>query len=84
MVTDLILDVLTSGASFTIDLLPNLDLSIIPIVQIMAWLIQIFNTVDYVVPIKALLVPFFLWITIKNFHFGWKIIQRIWDALPLT
>lgn len=84
MVTDMLLDIIYTGANFIISLMPTIDLSAIPINSILTWLHDIFNTVGYVVPIKELLVPFFLWIAIKNFHFIWKAIQRIWDAIPLT
>lgn len=84
MVTDILLDLLFNGANFIIGLLPQMDLSDIPITSIVTWLYQIFTTVDYVVPIRQLLVPFFLWFAIKNFHFVWRAIQRIWDAIPLT
>lgn len=82
MVTDAILDLLQTAASGVIALLPTLDLTQIPAVNLIAWLIQLFDTVAYVLPITGMLTPFLLWIAIKNFHFGWKVIQRIWDAIP--
>ncbi|WP_041719185.1 hypothetical protein [Alkaliphilus oremlandii] len=53
-------------------------------VGILPWLVNILSTVAFFLPIVDLLTIFGIWVGIRNFDIVWKVIQRIWDALPFT
>lgn len=44
--------------------------------------IDIIQSVAYVLPVGDILIMFGIWFGIYTFAISWKIIQRIWDALP--
>lgn len=46
--------------------------------------IDIIQGVAYVLPVGDILLMLGIWYGIYTFTIGWKIIQRIWDALPFT
>ena len=40
--------------------------------------------ISYIVPVGDFFVMMGIWFAVTNFHLIWKIIQRLWDALPFT
>lgn len=46
--------------------------------------IQIVQMVAYVLPVGDIMIMLGIWFGIYTFTIGWKLIQRIWDALPFT
>ena len=46
--------------------------------------IDIIQGVAYVLPVGDILIMLGIWFGIYTFTIQWKIIQRIWDALPFT
>lgn len=84
MIIDMINGFVFAGLSSFLNFLPSVDLTQIPMAQFLVWFIDLLNLVSYLLPVKGLLTIFFLWLAIKNFHFIWRLIQRVWDALPLT
>lgn len=46
--------------------------------------LDIIQGVAYVLPVGDILIMFGIWYGIYTFTIAWKIIQRLWDALPFT
>lgn len=44
--------------------------------------VQIIQGVAYVLPVADILIMLGIWFGIYTFTLGWKLIQRIWDAIP--
>jgi len=40
--------------------------------------------IGYILPIGDFFIMLGIWFAVTNFHLIWKIIQRLWDALPFT
>ena len=67
-----------------INILPSFPTFELKIAEMVSWLLDLIATVSYLLPLDTLIPIFFAVIAIQTFHFWWKLIQRIWDALPLT
>ena len=83
MITELILQPVQNLLIFVISLVPDLDIITIP-VGLLSWFTNVVGGISYFLPMTDLLAIFGLWLLTKNFHIIWKIIQRLWDAIPLT
>lgn len=46
--------------------------------------IDIVQGVAYILPIGDIMIMIGIWFGLYTFFIGWKVIQRIWDALPFT
>lgn len=46
--------------------------------------VDIIQGVAYVLPVGDILIMLGIWYGLYTFTIAWKIIQRIWDALPFT
>lgn len=63
-------------------LLPRIDPSIPA--DIAADFMQWIYGIAYVFPLADFFVMLGIWFVVTNFHVIWKLIQRLWDALPFT
>ena len=63
-------------------LLPQIDPSIPA--DIAADFMQWIYGIAYVFPLADFFVMLGIWFVVTNFHVIWKLIQRLWDALPFT
>ena len=46
--------------------------------------INILQMVAYVLPVGDIMLMLGIWFGIYTFTIGWKLIQRIWDAIPFV
>lgn len=49
-----------------------------------SWVLNTIQGVAYFLPINDFLIMFGLFIGIHTFWIMWRLIQRLWDALPFT
>lgn len=56
----------------------------IPVAETLAWFAQLLYTVNYVLPIGELIKMFVVVVVVYNFAIVWKLVFRVWDALPFT
>lgn len=56
----------------------------IPMAETIVWFIEILTLVNYILPVDDLIRMFIALMILHNFNLVWKVITRIWDALPLT
>jgi len=40
--------------------------------------------IGYIFPVTDFFIMLGIWFTVTNFDLIWKLIQRLWDALPFT
>lgn len=83
MIIEGILYVIKIALEFIFSLLPTLDILQLPI-GFIEWFVNILKGVSYFLPITDFLIMFGVWIAVTNFQIVWKLLQRLWDALPFT
>lgn len=83
MIVEVILNLLKTLLIGLINLLPSLDGLTLP-AGFISWLQNIIGLSAYFLPIVDFLIMFGFWILVINFQLVWKVIQRVWDALPFT
>ncbi|GAB6107493.1 hypothetical protein JCM19376_14490 [Fusibacter bizertensis] len=85
MITEFLLNLLLQANSFLLDLLPDSPINFnVPDNEIVQFIGNIIYNVGYFLPMPTLLLIFTLWLATKNFELIWRLIQRVWDALPFT
>jgi hypothetical protein len=65
-----------------LSLLPQIDAGIPA--DIATGFMQLIYGIGYVFPVIDFLIMLGIWFAVTNFHVIWKLIQRLWDALPFT
>jgi len=65
-----------------ISLLPVIDAPV-P-VQIAVQIIDIISNLNVVFPVTDFVAIMSISFALINWHFAWKLLQRVWDALPFT
>lgn len=81
MLVELIMDILKGLFLFIVDLIPLLDKVVLPL-GFLNWFNNILYTTAFIFPVADLLIMLSIWIATRNFHVIWRVLQRIWDALP--
>jgi hypothetical protein len=66
-----------------IALIPNLSALSLPD-GFMDWFTSTVQLSAYFLPLGDFFLMFGIWMVVINFSIVWKIIQRVWDALPFT
>ena len=83
MIADLILAPVKILFFSLLDLLPTLDTIVLPS-NFFSWFTDILSLVAYMLPLGHMFAIFGAWIFFTYFHVTWAVLQRIWDALPIT
>ena len=83
MITELILLPFKLLFLALINLMPTMQEVPLPD-GIMTWFSNTLSLVAYILPVPDMLIIFGLWVLFVFFKFNWRLLQRIWDALPLT
>lgn len=76
MITDIIIALISTIISPLIDLIPTFDTFIIP-TNINSYLLSIFKTVGFIIPLKELLPIFIFMIAVVSWRFIYAILIRI-------
>lgn len=82
MILEGIISLIVGALEGIFSLLPKIDAGIPPDIatDFMQWIYGI----AYVLPVTDFLIMLGIWFVVTNFHVIWKLIQRLWDALPFT
>lgn len=82
MILEGLISMIVGALKGILSLLPQIDANIPADIatDFMQWIYGI----GYVFPVTDFLVMLGIWFVVTNFHVIWKIIQRLWDALPFT
>ena len=83
MIIDGILALFKLILSGIVALIPDLGGFTIPS-GFIEWFQNIVNMSAYFLPLADFFLMFGIWMLVTNFQIVWKIIQRVWDALPFT
>ena len=82
MILEGLISLIVGALKGVLSLLPQIDAGI-P-VDIVTTFTQWIYGIGYILPIGDFFIMLGIWFAVTNFHLIWKIIQRIWDALPFT
>lgn len=82
MIIEGLISLIVGALKGILSLLPKIDPSIPADIatDFMQWIYGI----SYVFPVEDFFVMLGIWFVVTNFHIIWKLIQRMWDALPFT
>lgn len=83
MIIEGILNVVALVIKGIIAILPDMGSFSLPS-GFLEWFANLLNGATYFLPIGDFLIMLGIWLVVINFQIIWKIIQRVWDALPFT
>ena len=83
MIVELVFNMIKAVLLTVLDWLPTLDIIIIPD-GLLQWFSNICASVTYFLPLTDFLTMFGIWVLVMNFAIVWRLLQRVWDALPFT
>lgn len=83
MIIEAILGLFSLILKGVVALIPNLGSLALPN-GLVEWFVNIMSASSYFLPLTDFILMFGIWMLVTNFTIVWKIIQRIWDALPFT
>ncbi|MBO8161985.1 MAG: hypothetical protein H0Z24_10190 [Thermosipho sp. (in: Bacteria)] len=83
MIVEAVLNLIKALLLVVIGALPSLDMIQLP-VGFMDWFTSQVSAAAYFLPVSDFLIMFGIWVLVINFQTVWRIIQRVWDALPFT
>jgi len=84
MIIEGILNLIKGALIWFINLIPSPEPIEVSIGGITKTFVEIVQGVAYILPIGDIMIMFGIWFAINAFTIGWRLIQRIWDALPFT
>ena len=82
MILEGLISLIVGALKGVLSLLPKIDAGI-PADIVTPFMQRIYGIV-YILPIGDFFIMLGIWFAVTNFHLIWKIIQRLWDALPFT
>lgn len=83
MIVELVLNMIKAVLLTVLGWLPVLNVIAIP-EDLLLWFSNICATVAYFLPLTDFLTMFGIWVFVTNFAILWRLLQRVWDALPFT
>lgn len=84
MITELILDSIIVVLNFLVSLIPDMTMDTTSFENGMNYMVDIWTGIKVIFPVNAFISMFITLILVNNFGIIWKIIMRVWDALPFT
>lgn len=82
MILEGLISLIVGALKGIITLMPQIDAEIPA--DIATDFMQLIYGIGYVFPINDFFIMLGIWFAVTNFHVIWKLIQRLWDALPFT
>lgn len=64
-------------------MVPSADSFEVPM-GVFQWVTSMIQVMHYFVPVGDFILMLTIWFGVTNFQIIWRVIQRIWDALPFT
>ena len=83
MIIEAILNIFKSALIWLIGLVPAPEISL-GLGAVVNSFIEMLQVASYFLPVGDILVMFQIWFSIYTFSIVWKLIQRLWDALPFV
>lgn len=82
MILEGIITLIVGAFEGVLSLLPQIDAGIPA--DIVTTFMQFIYGIGYILPVSDFFIMLGIWFVVTNFHLIWRIIQRLWDALPFT
>lgn len=84
MITEGILNLIKVNMLWILSIIPAPEIGELGLNEVADTFVEIVQGLAYVLPIRDIMIMLGIWYGIYTFTIGWKVIQRIWDALPFT
>lgn len=84
MIVEALLELVKFNMIWFLNIIPNVEIGELNLTDVAEMFVEIMQGVAYVFPVKDVLIMFGIWFGIYTFTIAWRVIQRIWDALPFT
>lgn len=84
MITEAIMNLLKANMLWFFSMIPTVQIGELNLNDVAQMFVDILQGIAYVFPVKDVLIMFGIWFGIYTFTIAWRVIQRIWDALPFT
>lgn len=84
MITEAIMELLKANILWFFSMLPSVQIGNLNLSEVAQNFVDIIQGIAYFFPVKDALIMLGIWFSIYTFNIAWRIIQRIWDALPFT
>jgi len=84
MIVEALLELVKFNIIWFLNMIPNVEIGDLNLNDVAEMFVDILQGIAYVFPVKDVLIMFGIWFGIYTFTIAWRVIQRIWDALPFT
>ena len=84
MIVEALLELVKFNIIWFLNMIPNVEIGDLNLNDVAEMFVDILQGIAYVFPVKDVLIIFGIWFGIYTFTIAWRVIQRIWDALPFT
>lgn len=84
MIIEFVFNMLKGALIWLIDLVPVPEVSLGGLDSVINSFVEMLQVISYFLPVSDIIVMLRIWLGIYTFNIVWKLIQRLWDALPLT
>ena len=84
MIVEALLELVKFNIIWFLNMIPNVEIGDLNLNDVAEMFVDILQGIAYVLPVKDVLIMFGIWFGIYTFTIAWRVIQRIWDALPFT
>ena len=84
MITEAIMNLLKANMLWFLSIIPSVEIGELNLNDVAEMFVDIMQGVAYIFPVKDVLIMLGIWYGIYTFTIAWRVIQRIWDALPFT
>lgn len=84
MIIEFIFNMFKGALILLIELIPVPDVSFGSLDAVINSFVEMLQVISYFLPVGDIIVMLRIWFGIYTFNIVWKLIQRLWDALPLT
>lgn len=84
MITEAIMNLVKVNILWFLNMIPTVQIGELNLSEVAQMFMDIIQGIAYFFPVKDALIIFGIWFSIYTFTIAWRIIQRIWDALPFT
>ena len=84
MIVEALLELVKLNMIWFLNMIPDVEIGELNLTDVAEKFVNILQGVAYVFPVKDVLIMLGIWFGIYTFTITWRVIQRIWDALPFT
>lgn len=84
MIVEVILNIFKTVLIWLVGLVPAPEVNLSGLDTMINSFIEMLQAIAYFFPVGDIILILRIWLGIWTFNIVWKLVQRLWDALPLT